>query len=740
VTENSANGTSVGTVLAGDPDTADSLVYSITAGNTGNAFAINAATGEITVNDVTQLNFETSPVFNLTVQVQDNGTGTLTDTATVTVNLTDLNEVPVINNQSFAVAENSANGTVVGMVSASDPDAADALSYSITAGNTGNAFAIDSATGEITVSDVTQLNFETSPVFNLAVQVQDNGTGTLTDTATVTVNLTDLNEAPVINNQGFTVAENSANGTSVGTVLAGDPDTADSLVYSITAGNTGSAFAINSTTGEITVNDVMQLDFETSPTFNLTVQVQDNGAGTLTDTATVVVNLANVFDTLPAVVVNTGITLAEGASAGIDNTVLLATDSEQPPANVNYTIIDAPLNGRLELVSAPGVAVTGFTQADIDAGSLRYVHDGSDTLADSFSFNVDDGQGNRITEQIFAITVTAVDDTAPVIINNTGAGVDSGGSVPISSAMLSVVDVQPTDNLVYTLTGLPAGGSLMLDGIPLAVNDTFTQGDIDAGRLVYQHLDAGVAADAFSFNIDDGMGNQVASVAFEVSVNIPLALVQADVDYGDGVVLPPPVTAAPGVLSTPPAVESGLLALETLVPLGGGSHGNPELQAAGAEPESTALPVVQVSAPDRHAAPETVSEPAPVTAVNEAPPVAIAGNSLSDTLWLSLNRMHSEMDGGAESVSPWVLAATRSVVWTFSAGFLAWVLRAGSLLAAAMSSMPMWRWVDPLPILPVRRRERDKRKAQMQNEAEAEAKAYSGMADILDEHGEDGRR
>ncbi|MFQ5643824.1 MAG: DUF4347 domain-containing protein, partial [Thiogranum sp.] len=138
--------------------------------------------------------------------------------------ITPVNDAPTINAQSFAVDENSANGSTVGTVSASDEDPGDTLSYSITAGNTGNAFAIDASTGEITVNDATQLDFETTPSFGLTVQVQDNGTGTLTDTATVTINLNDLNEAPVVNNQGFAVNENSANGTSVGTVLANDQD------------------------------------------------------------------------------------------------------------------------------------------------------------------------------------------------------------------------------------------------------------------------------------------------------------------------------------------------------------------------------------------------------------------------------------------------------------------------------------------------------------------------------------
>ena len=291
VDENSANGTAVGTVAASDPDTGDTISFSITAGNTGDAFAIGASSGDLTVNNTTQLDFETTPSFSLTVQVQDSGG--LTATATVTVNLNDLNEAPTIANQAFGVDENSGNGTVLGTVAASDVDTGDTLTFSITAGNTGSAFAIGSTTGDLTVNDTTQLDFETTPSFSLTVQVADSGA--LTADATVTVNLTDVNETPSIDDQAFGVDENSADGTVVGTVAATDVDTGDTLTFSITAGNTGSAFAIGSTTGDLTVNDTTQLDFETTPSFSLTVQVADSGA--LTADATVTVNLTDVNET-----------------------------------------------------------------------------------------------------------------------------------------------------------------------------------------------------------------------------------------------------------------------------------------------------------------------------------------------------------------------------------------------------------------------------------------------------------
>ena len=63
--------------------------------------------------------------------------------------------------------------------------------------------------------------------------------------------------------------------------------------FSLTDGNTGEAFAIEPATGEITVNNREALDFETSPTFHLTVTVTD--AAGLSDDAVVVVELNDVI-------------------------------------------------------------------------------------------------------------------------------------------------------------------------------------------------------------------------------------------------------------------------------------------------------------------------------------------------------------------------------------------------------------------------------------------------------------
>src|SRR5690606_15407706 len=90
------------------------------------------------------------------------------DTATVAIAVDAVNDAPVpADGQVFTVAENSANGTVVGTVAADDVDG-DTLSFAITGGTGSTAFAIDDA-GRITVADVGQLDFEGTQSFTLEV-------------------------------------------------------------------------------------------------------------------------------------------------------------------------------------------------------------------------------------------------------------------------------------------------------------------------------------------------------------------------------------------------------------------------------------------------------------------------------------------------------------------------------------------------------------------------------------------
>jgi MYXO-CTERM domain-containing protein len=185
VNEGTANGTSVGAVVASDAG--DTLSYSITASSPSGAFSINSTTGVISVSDTTALINSINPNFSLTVRVTDSGNLSASSTVMVNVNApgAPVNNAPVIANQIFAINDGSTNGTMVGLVVASDPDAGNTLTYIITGGNTGNAFSINAGTGVLSVN--TAVSYTSNKTFSLSVRVTDNGM--LSTTATVTVNV-----------------------------------------------------------------------------------------------------------------------------------------------------------------------------------------------------------------------------------------------------------------------------------------------------------------------------------------------------------------------------------------------------------------------------------------------------------------------------------------------------------------------------------------------------------------------
>ncbi|GAB4235197.1 MAG: hypothetical protein Tsb0034_09240 [Ekhidna sp.] len=174
IDENSANGTSVGTVIAVDPNAAPLQDWTIVGGNEDGVFSINASTGELTILDNTALDFETNPTFNLSVTVS-NGLNT-SPAENVIINLNDLNDnLPVITpSQAFTFTSEDNIGTSIGLVVATDADAGTTFSnWSIVGGNDNNFFAINASTGELTIN-ATGIN---DVLFTLQITVSD-GTNT----------------------------------------------------------------------------------------------------------------------------------------------------------------------------------------------------------------------------------------------------------------------------------------------------------------------------------------------------------------------------------------------------------------------------------------------------------------------------------------------------------------------------------------------------------------------------------
>ena len=159
------------------------------------------------------------------------------------------NSDPTISGSSFTVSETATSGTAVGTATGSDPDG-DTLTYSISAGNTSNVFAIDSSSGAITVAAT--LDYETTQSYTLTVTVAD--TGSATASADFTVTITDANDnTPAFAQASYSASVNDTDsaGTQLVTATATDADANTTLVYSITAGNGSGLFSMDSSSGAV---------------------------------------------------------------------------------------------------------------------------------------------------------------------------------------------------------------------------------------------------------------------------------------------------------------------------------------------------------------------------------------------------------------------------------------------------------------------------------------------------------
>lgn len=448
INENPAIGAAVGTVTATDPDVGDTVTYQIISGNIGGAFQINATTGQITVANPTVIDFEATPQFFLVVRATDSGSPAQSDDANVTINVTNLNEPPIVTNATFTIAENSPNATVVGTVSATDPDPGQSVTYSIVSGNTGGAFSINPVTGEIRVANTLALDFETTPSFNLIIGATDNAGVPLTGQGVVTVNLTNVNEGGVIQPQTFNISENRPVGYVVGTVIAVDPDPGQTLTYAITAGNGAGNFAIDANTGVITVVNPT-LNFEAQNQYVLTVTVTDNGAPVQSSSAPITINILDLNEQ-PTIIAPTTFTVSENRPAGYFIGQLNAVDQD-----VGQTLSWTITGGN------PGnvFALSSTGQLTIASPTLNF----ESTPVVNLQVTVTDN-GNPTQSRTGTVTINVVDlNEAPVFTGPASFNVAENRPVGHVVGTVGAVDPDAGQTLTFAITNGNTNGTFAID-------------------------------------------------------------------------------------------------------------------------------------------------------------------------------------------------------------------------------------------------------------------------------------
>lgn len=249
-------------------------------------FKIDGRSGVITTRS--QLDRETSEVYTIIVTASDLSspiTERKTATATVVVKVSDENDhYPQFSERHYTVdvPEDEWSGSnTIAHIKATDADKGNnaAIRFSLVGGNPKSEFAIDSVSGEVTLTK--PLDYEVMKSYRLVVRAQDGGTPPKTNTTTLSVNVIDSNDnAPRFYSSQIqeTVLESVSVGHNIVRVQAYDADEGSNseITYSITERDTNFPFAVDSRTGQI--HTTKPLDREEKHRYSFQVVAIDGGA------------------------------------------------------------------------------------------------------------------------------------------------------------------------------------------------------------------------------------------------------------------------------------------------------------------------------------------------------------------------------------------------------------------------------------------------------------------------------
>jgi len=454
----------------------------------GNPVAVT--NGTVTLLPNGRLSFNPTPNFNgtssFTYTVDDGNGGTAQAVSALTINA--VNDAPIANPDTYSTIEESPI-TVDVRGNDSDPEG-----DSITVTRIDGALLTDNVAQTVANGSVTRLtdgrlvfdpdtDFAGSTSFNYVLQ-DANGATTVTS---VTIDVSNVNDAPLANNDAATTAEDTAVDIAV---TANDTD-ADGDLLTVNAVN-GTPISVgnpvNITNGQVQLLPDGSLRFAPTPEFNGSASfdytVQDGFGGVASATSNITVTPVN------------------DAPLASNDTLVTAQDE---PLSLDVRSNDTDVDGDLLTVTeVDGVPVTTGSVVSIPNGSILLASDGRLQFTpdpgfqgtSSFSYQVSDGNGASASASV-AITVTPP-NSAPAAVDDSFGGVED-------TAMSFDVRTNDTDPESSPLSVVAVDGNSLTVNVPQAVNNgTITlQSD---GSLVFNPASDFFGSTSFAYTLADNLG------------------------------------------------------------------------------------------------------------------------------------------------------------------------------------------------------------------------------------------
>ena len=442
VLENAPAGTFVGIATTSDVDAGDTFSYSLVAGvgsEDNSAFAM--------VNNrlETKSAFDFEIKSSYQVRLRSTDRGGLSTESSFVIQVLDANDLPTnLSLSSTQVNENVAVGFLIGLLSSTDQDASDTVTYRFAAGVNDNAsFLLDSANGrELRIA--TSPNFESRSSYRIDIQAIDKSASGPIQSFIIAVN--DLNEAPTqIALSASSLAENLGPNAAVGLLSTVDQDTLDTFTYSLAAGGTdNAAFSI---VGNALLA-VANFDFETKNVYSVRIRSTDAGGLLSEQFFAISVKDANEAPTLVSL---SNSSVLENAPAG--TLVGIATTSDVDAGDAfSYSLVAgvgsednsafAMVNNRLETTSA----------FDFETQSSYTIRLRSTD------------RGGLSTESSIVIQVLDANDL-PTNLSLSSTQVNENAAIGALIGLLNSTDQDASDSVTYRfVSGINDNASFLLSG------------------------------------------------------------------------------------------------------------------------------------------------------------------------------------------------------------------------------------------------------------------------------------
>ncbi|XP_055883316.1 protocadherin Fat 4-like isoform X2 [Biomphalaria glabrata] len=322
-----------------------SILYSIASSNAGSMLTVDSHTGALSLQQ--HLDYESLQTIHLTIMAADGGSPRLSSTASVIINVEDVNdEVPKFPSETVElnIPQSTPALALIYSASASDKDKGNngEVIYTIASGNDAGLFTIDTLKGDLKTS---RSLMSGSGFYTLAVAAVDQGRPSLTGTVMVSVAVSPIANLPA----DASVKENEPSGT----LVSGLPHSSSVIGYSITGGNYGNSFSVNNATRSLLTTK--PLDREDYALYQLTITMWNNTgkAGEIS----LNVKVLDKNDNKPKFKdPELTIRIVENMLTGVSIGQVTAEDADEPGSNshITYTMSSFQGNRYIALDSSTG--------------------------------------------------------------------------------------------------------------------------------------------------------------------------------------------------------------------------------------------------------------------------------------------------------------------------------------------------------------------------------------------------